>query len=106
LNPSVGYRGYTTPGFPYPPRDYREPAPDTAALLDVRVPANAELWFDGYKSKQTGPQREFRTPPLTTGKKYTYTVRAKWVADGKPVEERREVSFTPGQHVKVAFPAR
>jgi uncharacterized protein (TIGR03000 family) len=103
--PSLGYRGYTTPVYPYPDRYYKEPSREAAAVLDVRVPANAELWFDGYKSKQTGPQREFQTPRLAAGKKYTYTVRARWVADGKPVEETRQISFTPGQQVKVSFPA-
>lgn len=68
--------------IPPPPKD------DMAHLL-VIVPDNAELWFNGTKTKRTGPQREFISPKLTAGKRYSYEIKAKWTEKGKPVEEVR-----------------
>jgi uncharacterized protein (TIGR03000 family) len=39
------------------------------------VPANAEVWFDGVKTTQTGSLRQFVSPPLVAGKAYAYQVR-------------------------------
>jgi uncharacterized protein (TIGR03000 family) len=112
--PPSGYKGYTTPlepTYPETPKGSTEAARQEAralapraALVHVQLPPAAELWFDGHKSNQTGPQREFTTPLLTAGQKYSYTVRARWVSDGRPVEETRKVTFTPGQRVDLTFP--
>jgi uncharacterized protein (TIGR03000 family) len=89
---------YTTPGITgyssaYPPTQQQQTPPkDDAAHLLVIVPENAELWFNGTKTSQQGPQREFVSPPLTPGKRYTYEIKARWMQEGKPVEEVRNVS--------------
>jgi uncharacterized protein (TIGR03000 family) len=67
------------------------PPKDNMAHLLVFVPENAELWFNGAKTKQTGPQREFISPALTPGKSYSYEIKAQWTENGKPVEETRTV---------------
>src|SRR5436305_2728813 len=46
------------------------------AAVDVHLPADAELWFDGHKVNLTGGFRQFETPPLTPVKNYHYDVRA------------------------------
>ncbi|HEY7424470.1 MAG TPA: TIGR03000 domain-containing protein [Gemmataceae bacterium] len=98
---SNGYPGggylYGAPGITgysssYTPQQQAQaPAKDDAAHLLVIVPENAELWFNGAKTSRTGPQREFVSPPLTPGKSYTYEVKARWMQDGKPVEQTRNV---------------
>ncbi len=44
--------------------------------ITVRLPANADLWFDGKKMTATGTVRTFSLPPLTSGSRYSYAVRA------------------------------
>jgi uncharacterized protein (TIGR03000 family) len=68
-----------------------QPAPDNAAHVILQVPAGAEVWFDGDKTRQTGTLRHYFSPPLTPGKDYVYEVRVRWTRDGKPVEETRRV---------------
>jgi uncharacterized protein (TIGR03000 family) len=67
------------------------PTADSTAHVSLRVPAGAEVWFDGNRTKQTGTQREFVSPPLPAGRTYVYEVRVRWDRDGKPVEETRRV---------------
>src|SRR5262249_31075720 len=55
---------------------------DTLAHLTVRVPADARVWFDGAATTSTGPVRQFPSPPLTPGKRYSYEVRASWKEGG------------------------
>jgi len=95
---------YSTPGVNYyPPTNVTTlPAPtpvlaNNTATIEVIVPANAELWFDGNKTTQTGTQRFFVTPPLTAGTSSTYEVRATWVENGAPVTQARMIQVQPGQ---------
>jgi len=76
-----------------------------SADIRVTVPADAEIWFDGTKMQQTGPQREFMTPPLTPGHTYTYEVRAKWTQNGQPMDQRRNVDVQAGRQAFVDFTA-
>jgi uncharacterized protein (TIGR03000 family) len=106
----VGYSSY------YPPvdtTDYVAPAaynvepatPDNEAHITLNVPANAEVWFDGDKTSQTGPTREFVSPPLTPGQTYTYVVRARWTENGRPVDQTRELHVRANQQTIENFPA-
>ena len=84
---------------------YAEPAaPDNRARVEVRVPdANAQVFFDGDKTQQTGTERDFVSPPLTPNKTYTYNVEAKWMENGKPMDQTRTVTVTPNQTATVDF---
>ncbi|HTU17359.1 MAG TPA: TIGR03000 domain-containing protein [Gemmataceae bacterium] len=73
----------------YSPSNQQKPPKDDMAHLLVIVPKNAELWFNGAKTKQTGPQREFVSPTLKPGKHYSYEVKAHWTEDGKTMEQTR-----------------
>jgi uncharacterized protein (TIGR03000 family) len=95
-----GLTPYYGDGSPYgaTPMDYGiqasqsnvpPPPNDNLAHLLVVVPENAELWFNGTKTSQTGTEREFVSPELTPGKKYNYEIKARWNDNGKPVEEVR-----------------
>jgi len=85
------------------------PAEDvvTSVTVDVVVPAAAEVWFDGYKTNQTGSTREFVSPALEPGRTFTYDVRARWTdATGRVVDETKQVPVKAGQQVTINFMAR
>ena len=83
------------------------PVPPDArcALVEVRVPAGAALWFDGEKTGQTGPARLFWSPPLELGKVCHYQVRARWSQEGRTVEQAQTVAVAAGTRARVVFPA-
>jgi uncharacterized protein (TIGR03000 family) len=61
-------------------------APDTA-LVVAHLPEDARIWFEGEPTKQTGTFRQFVSPSLTPGKRYTYRVRVLWFEDGQWVSQ-------------------
>jgi len=75
-----------------------------AASIEVMVPANASLWFDGNATKQTGPDRLFTTPALPEGKASSYELKASWKdANGNDVTRTRTIHVAPNQHTFVNF---
>jgi uncharacterized protein (TIGR03000 family) len=128
-SPAYGY--YNTFGTPYyyghdPSSLYREPQPtkqetnpsliptpentrslpDTRAHLNIKVPATAQVWFDGKKTTGKGQVREFRSPPLETGYDYTYEIRVRWAEGGREITQTRKVNVTAGARQEVDFTAR
>jgi len=106
--PSVDYVYPYSYGFVPSAADYSANyySPDSAAApvsntvqLNVQVPANAQLWIDGYKTTQTGTMRHYTSPPLTPGMNYSYDIRARWMENGKPVERDKKVSFHAGESI-------
>lgn len=75
----------------------------TAAHLEVRVPADAEVWLEGMKTHQTGALRLFASPPLVTDQDYVYEIKAKWSEDARPIEQSRSVTVRAGQRLRVDF---
>jgi len=73
----------------------QEPPPvqraENTAEVTVVVPEGAELWFNGAKTSQPGAQRKFVTPALTPGEDFTYALKARWIQDGRPVEQTRSI---------------
>jgi uncharacterized protein (TIGR03000 family) len=83
------------------------PAPaanEEPATVQLSVPADAEIWFDGVATSKVGTERTFHTPPLERGIRYRYTVRARWTEDGKPVDESQSVIVRAGEAARVRFP--
>lgn len=79
-------------------------AADSAeAQVEVRVPTDATVWFDGELTTLTGPVRCFWTPPLPLGKVYTYQVKARWMLDGAPFEQVKPVKVWPAETSYVRF---
>jgi uncharacterized protein (TIGR03000 family) len=93
----------TTTSFYYSPRD--NPAANLVdkAEIEVRLPANAELWLDGAPTTQRGAMRTFETPPLQVGQVFTYEFRARWMQDGQVKEDVRQVKAFAGAKEKVKF---
>jgi uncharacterized protein (TIGR03000 family) len=99
------YRSYYSPmPLDVPPADPSTGAPgDTKAHVRVLVPANAEIWFDGDKTSQTGSVREFVSPPLTPATDFAYEIRARWLENGKVVDQTRTVTVRGGALTVVDF---
>jgi uncharacterized protein (TIGR03000 family) len=74
---------------------------DNAVLIAVRVPDSAVIWFDGDKRTETGSLREFVTPPLPPGQRYTYEIKAQWVENGREVLQTRKVDIYAGDRLMV-----
>jgi uncharacterized protein (TIGR03000 family) len=91
----------TAPGYEGPLPISEAPPQDGMAHLMVRVPADAQLSFDGTPTQQTGPQREFVSPTLTPGQDYTYEIKARWTEDGKTVDRTRTVHVRANDWISV-----
>jgi uncharacterized protein (TIGR03000 family) len=78
-------------------------AAGTAVQINVRVPADAEVWVEGTKTEQTGTRRTFVSPPLNPDETYIYTVRARWHgADGEVVRTRK-AQVSGGDEITLNF---
>lgn len=67
------------------------------AVVMAYVPENARVWFNDEPTRQRGILREYESPPLEAGKKYTYHVRIVWFEDGHWVSESKEVPVSVGE---------
>jgi uncharacterized protein (TIGR03000 family) len=75
---------------------------DRPALINVRVPAQAQLWIDDVPmNTPTGALRQFQSQPLEPGFKYYYHVRARWIENGQQVERSQKVTFRAGEQANV-----
>jgi uncharacterized protein (TIGR03000 family) len=86
-----------------PEQPPREPPAEEPAHVEVKVPATAQLWFGQTLTRKTGPVREFVTPPLKRGQDFLYDVRARWMQDGREVEQTRRITVSAGARVPVDF---
>jgi len=76
---------------------------DHVAQVLVIVPENAEVWFEGVQTRQTGSQRTFWSPVLTPGKTYSYTLRAEMKRDGRPRNVKKTIDVRAGQPTEVTL---
>jgi uncharacterized protein (TIGR03000 family) len=82
----------------------RRELPARPALINVALPAEATLSFQGQPTSQTGTVREFESPPLGAGRNYTYDVRAAWrTEDGRLVSRSRRLTVHAGDRLTVDF---
>ena len=111
---NLGLRDYTYPNSLAPSTDSRPyrsidteqttTAPtDTQAHVRLIVPADADVWFDDTKTSQTGGVREYVSPPLTPGRNYSYQIRVRWIAGGRPVDQTRKVAVRAGSVTTADF---
>ena len=97
--PRSEYRSYYTPET----ISSRPVISSDGARVQVAVPANAEVWFNGFKTSQGGRVRIYQTPPIDPAKAYGYDVRARWVSQGKVVDRTRKVRVQVGRTSRVDF---
>lgn len=82
----------------------KAPAPDNAAHLLLIVPENAEVTFNGEKTRRTGPEREFVSPRLAPGQSFTYEVVVRSTdAKGKAVTNKRTLRVRANDRYRVDF---
>jgi uncharacterized protein (TIGR03000 family) len=66
--------------------------------LTVKVPdPNAMLYVDNNLTRQKGEMRYFESPPVPTGKKYSYALKVTWMEGGKEMTRSRKVRVEPGK---------
>jgi uncharacterized protein (TIGR03000 family) len=78
------------------------PPPD-AALVIVKLPAEAELWFDDTRTTQDGSYRRFVTPPLEAGQPVVCTLRVRWHVKDADLTRVEKVEAEAGKCVTVNF---
>ena len=73
--------------------------------LRVTVPSDAKVYVNDKPTKSTGVERHYVSHGLRGGQTYSYTVRAEFNRDGKPVVETKVVKLVAGREAKLAFSA-
>lgn len=82
----------------------QQPPVDNAIHLQLTVPENAEVYFDGAKTSQTGTTREFTSPALSPGQRYAYKISVRYPGpDGQPVNDTRQIFVRPNDWFSVDF---
>ena len=64
-------------------------------LIDVTVPADAKITFQGANTTQTGGVRRFVSPSIAPGYKYAYNIQATWLEHGRQVSQSRSFTVEP-----------
>jgi uncharacterized protein (TIGR03000 family) len=84
-----------------PPRKVQQ---DAVATIEVRLPdATAEVAINGRATQQSGTTRVFESPPLLAGQVFTYDVKARWLSNGRPVNDDRTLAVEGGKRFVVDF---
>ena len=104
ITDNSGYRGLTAEQTGAADNAPAATPADTTAYLNIRVPADAQIWVEGNKTTSTGTVRAFQSPPLTPGSSYTYDIRATWNENGREVTQTQKVNVTAGGDSNVVFP--
>lgn len=94
-------RGAMPPSAQPPAKD-EVPSPD-AAIVIVKLPAEAELWFDESRTTLNGSYRRFVTPPLEAGHQLVYSLRVHWHIKDADLTRVEKVRVEPGKTVTVNF---
>jgi len=91
----------------YPSEDLVPAAPAApaaaTATVAVRVPPDADVWFNGYRTRQRGELREYESPPLPADRDFHYDVRARWVDGDRVVDRTRSVTVRADGRTDVDF---
>jgi len=95
--------GNAAPSYPSNYAPVVAPATPGRAQIELQVPTNAKVWFNGSPTKQSGSSRIFVSSPLTKGTKYSYAVRIQWREGDRDVEQNRSIFFMAGDQVRLDF---
>jgi len=73
--------------------------------IRVLVPApDAQVWVQNQlMPTPQGMERYFESQPVESGYNYTYTVKARWMEEGRDIERERQIAVEPGQTATVDF---
>jgi uncharacterized protein (TIGR03000 family) len=81
--------------------NYYNPTMPANGMITILVPDEAQVWFGNIPTTVQGSARSFQLPPLDSGRDYTYTIRAKWMENGRERDQTKVVSFRAGQSFTV-----
>ena len=87
---------------PIPPAEEEQPPAD-AALLIVKLPAEAELWINDARTSQEGSYRHFQTPTLPPDRDLTYTLKVNWRIKDAQLTRTERIQVRPGEKATVNF---
>lgn len=73
------------------------------ATIVVHLPQDANLTIDGQATQSRSATRTFRSPPLESGKTYTYTLRAESNRDGQFVNAKKTIEVRAGERTEVTM---
>jgi uncharacterized protein (TIGR03000 family) len=73
------------------------PDKEGPATLEVKVPAGAEVWFDGKKNTETGTVRHFESSPLLPGVSSSFEVRVRVKGAAQDTDDIRHVTLRAGE---------
>jgi uncharacterized protein (TIGR03000 family) len=76
---------------------------DHRVLINLRLPPNAEVWFDDQKTTETGPFRSYITPPLNPNRDFVYHIRVRWMENGRTAEKDRRIDVHAGDRLFFTF---
>jgi uncharacterized protein (TIGR03000 family) len=76
------------------------------ALIDIKVPPDAQIFFDDAQTRQTGAIRQFITPSLDPSKNFSYIVHARWKEGDRDMDDTRKVTVHAGARLRVDFTSR
>ncbi len=71
------------------------------AEIEVTVPANAEVWFNGEMSTEAGEQRKFVSKELQPGMPHTFTMKVRWMNNGQDTTRELTIPMHPGEDSKM-----
>ncbi|MHB1426507.1 MAG: EF-hand domain-containing protein [Gemmataceae bacterium] len=71
------------------------------ATIQVDLPEDARLTFDGESTISTGSHRVFLSPPLSRGREYSYTLRAELMRDGEAAFLSKTITVRAGEETPV-----
>jgi uncharacterized protein (TIGR03000 family) len=71
--------------------------------VNLRVPSDAKIWFDGSQTNQTGTMRSFESAPVAAGPEYAYQIRSQWKENGKDVTQTRQIKVHAGDVVNLTL---
>jgi uncharacterized protein (TIGR03000 family) len=92
-------RSYVT--YPYYSTSAAELPSTRRVTVNLQVPGDAKIWFNGSQTKQTGTTRSFESPPLKAGREYAYEMRVQWKRDGKDVTDTRKIAVHAGDVINL-----
>jgi uncharacterized protein (TIGR03000 family) len=81
--------------------DEARQAPSERATIQVDLPEDARLTFDGESTASTGSHRVFFSPPLARGREYSYTLRAERIRRGERTSLTKTITVRAGEETRV-----
>jgi uncharacterized protein (TIGR03000 family) len=105
VDPSPRQRPTLYPAIPFKEAEEKRLVDAMRVKFFITVPEeNAVVLMDGAKTKQTGKEREFVTPPIAADKLFSSTIEVHWVDERGQKKSRIETfEFIAGESVRYTF---